>query len=124
MPQLDIVTLFSQVFWLISLYFLAFFFVLRYCLPRFSKLFKLRVFFILKKSMLLNKNNLDFSKNIEVILNKVQISLNSILRTNSNFFLDKVNFFNLNTLASVNILFIKIYNYNLLKYNLYKKFFI
>lgn len=50
MPQLDKVTLFSQVFWLVLLYFLFFLYFLKYYLPNFSKLFTVRNHYILASS--------------------------------------------------------------------------
>lgn len=55
MPQLDKLTLFSQVFWLISLYFLFFIGYTHYYLPYFSKLFKTRAF-LLKQSLFLSND--------------------------------------------------------------------
>lgn len=49
MPQLDIVTLFSQVFWLVLLYFIFFLIFIKYFLPHFSKVFKVRSCFFKTK---------------------------------------------------------------------------
>lgn len=78
MPQLDKVTLFSQVFWLLILYFIFFIIFTNYYLPQFSKLFKVRSFFL--------KSNILLSKIVENQLAQLINVTNLVLCSLSQFF--------------------------------------
>lgn len=67
MPQLDKVTLFSQVFWLLVLYFTFFVIFINFYLPQFSKVFKIR-------SFLLGQDTLT----AEIVANRLVPLVNSI----------------------------------------------
>ena len=126
MPQLDKVTLFSQVFWLIFLYFFFFLVFLRYYLPKFSKLFKIRYYYLSSRSSSneeKNKSLRDFSY-FSSILSKFNILLKENLSSTLDNYNSVIKSYNSTFLKKINNLFIAVYVYNCLKFNLYKKLYL
>ena len=123
MPQLDKVTLFSQVFWLLFLYFFFFLIYLKYFLPTFSKLFKIRSHYLVSwnsaKASSINKT-VEISQ-ISTLLSKFDTQLKDNLVVLQNYYSSELNFYNFNFFKEINKLFILIYVKNCLKFNLYKK---
>jgi ATP synthase subunit 8 len=124
MPQLDKVTLFSQVFWLIFLYFFFFLIFLKYYLPKFSKLFKIRSYYLVNTIVSDNGTNIQGISYFSNIL----LKFNVFLKDNLIVILEQYNsilqLYNFTFLKKVNNLFIVIYVYNCLKFNLYKKLYL
>ena len=124
MPQLDFVTAFSQVFWLLVLYFLVFFIVLRYYLPKFSKLFKLRLVFV-EQDVCSNLNKGSSSiQLLNTVLASFKNNLDSSVASNLVFYSNSVKDLNQTVLLSANAAYISLYNFNMLKYNVYKKLYL
>jgi hypothetical protein len=126
MPQLDIITLFSQVFWLIIIYFFSFFFFLRFYLPNFIKVFKLRFNFSSKKVEEFNskKTYFVFSKNVQKFLVTFKHCLVSVLNFNFSFFKKNIKKYNESSLYSVNNNYISLFSYSNLRYNIYKRLYL
>jgi len=124
MPQLDKVTLFSQVFWLIFLYFFFFLIFLKHYLPKFSKLFKIRSYYLgIKNLDKLSSYNAwlgDFSEFSSIVV-KFHGALKENLKIILNYYNTVINYYNFSFLKKINILFIAVYISNSLKFNLYKK---
>lgn len=84
MPQLDVVTFFSQFFWL-SIFFIGFYYILyKYFLPQYSRSILFRDKFTFSSSIQKNAN-LEEKGNIEQSLSLFQ---NSLLISSKNFFLE------------------------------------
>lgn len=127
MPQLDKVTLFSQVFWLLFLYFFFFLLFLCYYLPKFSKLFKIRAYYLFtafSKNNLNDKASLNGTQHLSNILVNFNILLKSNLVTIIKQYSLMLQSYNFIFLKKVNNLFIVTYIFNCLKYNLYKKLYL
>lgn len=125
MPQLDKVTLFSQVFWLLFLYFSFFLVLLKYFLPTFSKLFKIRSFFLNKHK---NMDNLFSSRFEGSQLLSLFSKFETQLKTNLEFFQSYVHSelqnYNLTYLKDLNRVFLFLYVKSCLSIKLYKKLYI
>jgi len=124
MPQLDKVTLFSQVFWLLFLYFFFFLIYLKYFLPAFSKLFKVRSHYLVSGG---DVNASSTTKVVEVthlstLLSKFDTQLKTNLTLLQNYYSSELNFYNFNLFKEINKLFILLYIKNCLKSNLYKNY--
>jgi hypothetical protein len=125
MPQLDITTLFSQVFWLILIYFFSFFFFLRFYLPKFVKVFKLRLNFSSKKLKTNNKQiYVLFPDNIQKNLVAFKQCLISVLSSNFSFYKKNIMKYNESSLYSVNNSYVSLFSYSTLKYNIYKRLYL
>lgn len=121
MPQLDKVTLFSQVFWLLFLYFFFFLIFLRYSLPIFSKVFKVRSCYI---SQRMNLSSLDAIKSFDFsrLLVKFGLQLKNNLNILQEYYSAEVTFLNSIFFKSINTLFIYKYIKYCLKFKFYKNY--
>lgn len=124
MPQLDKVTLFSQVFWLLFLYFFFFLIYLKYFLPVFSKLFKVRSHYLTNwgSANVSSTNKSVESSHLSTLLSKFDAQLKANLTLLQNYYSSELNFYNFNLFKEINRLFILIYIKNCLKFNLYKNY--
>jgi hypothetical protein len=123
MPQLDKVTLFSQVFWLLFLYFFFFLIFLKYFLPSFSKVFKIRSYY------LFNKNSSEIISSKEVsqlfcftpLLSKFEVQIRSNLTTLQDYCFSELNYYNSVFFKDLNKLFVLGFLRNCLKSSFFKK---
>lgn len=124
MPQLDKVTLFSQVFWLILLYFFFFLIFLNFSLPYFSKIFKVRLFFLEKNkfnSQVFQLTSISYFMDfLENLIFNLKNHLALIIKYCQTFLIT----YNSSLFQKVNILYINIYLFNYLKLNFSKKLYI
>lgn len=126
MPQLDKVTLFSQVFWLLFLYFSFFLILLKYFLPIFSKLFKVRAHYILNKQSL--KSN-SFQESIQssqilIILEKFEREVKNNLTDLQNFYFTALQTYESSFFKDVNKLFISLFIKSCLNLNFFKRLYL
>lgn len=123
MPQLDKVTLFSQVFWLIFLYFLFFLIILKYYLPQFSKLFKLR-FYYTNSSSELFKDQSNSIKNIAQLFSSFSSFVGKGVLFNTAYYNEIMKTYDLSILEKANINYVLAYTHSYLKFKLYKKLYL
>jgi hypothetical protein len=125
MPQLDKVTLFSQVFWLLFLYFSFFLVLLKYFLPTFSKLFKVRSYFLneQKNVTISFSSKLDGSQILN-LLSKFETQLKINLELCQKYTQSELQSYNFIHLKDLNKLFISLYIKSCLSSFLYKKLYI
>jgi ATP synthase subunit 8 len=123
MPQLDKVTLFSQVFWLIFLYFLFFLIILRYYLPKFSKLFKLRSYYI-NSSNGVSKTQTSNTHSISQLFLMFNSFVAKELMFNKTYYKELMRTYNSIFLEKANIQYVLAYTHSYLKFKLYKKLYL
>jgi len=123
MPQLDKVTLFSQVFWLLFLYFFFFMIFLKYFLPSFSKLFKIRSYYLFStenlKLIVPNERNTSFS--FTALLLQFEIRVKNTLLVLQDYCSLELHFYNSIFFKDLNKLFILSFLKNCLKFSFFKK---
>ena len=123
MPQLDKVTLFSQVFWLLFLYFFFFVVFLKYFLPSFSKVFKVRSYYLFNKensTTLVSTKISKFSYFTSILL-KFEVQLRNNLTILQDYCFSELNFYNFIFFKDLNKLFILSFLKHCLKFNFFKK---
>lgn len=125
MPQLDKVTLFSQVFWLIFFYFLFFLLFLKYYLPKLSKLFKIRLYYMFRdRTISVSYNNSIGFQSLVKILSMFSFLLrDSLVRIREQYNV-VVKSYNSLFFKRVNSRFVVVYVLNCLKLNLYRKLYV
>lgn len=125
MPQLDKVTLFSQVFWLTFFYFLFFLLFLRYYLPKLSKLFKIRSYYMFKNRIVsVSYNNSIGFQSLVKILSTFSSLLGESLVCIRGQYNVVVKSYNSLFFKRVNYRFVVVYVLNCLKLNLYRKLYV
>lgn len=126
MPQLDKVTLFSQVFWLLFLYFSFFLILLKYFLPTFSKLFKIRAHFLVSQSEFKTASILKFTESSQILhlLAKFENNLTKNLALFQKYFHAELKVYGTSFFKKINKLFISVYIKNCINFNLYKKLYL
>jgi hypothetical protein len=115
--------LFSQVFWLLFLYFSFFLVFLKYFLPSFSKVFKVRSHYLFSKensTTLVNTKANKFSY-LAPLLSKFEIQLKNTLVVLQDYSSSELNYYNFIFFKDLNKLFILNFLKNCLKYNFFKK---
>lgn len=121
MPQLDKVTLFSQVFWLMLLYFLFFLYFLKYYLPNFSKLFKVRNYYILATT----KNDIFVSSELLStsflpLLTRFNLSVDRVWVAVLEMYAKTIGLYNKVFLKGAHEIFKIVYIFNCLKFSFFK----